>query len=432
METSDIIALVLFAVVCLAAMFFFIIKNNGKNNRVRSILKTHPTLAMVLLNKEKLPDFSEITEDQSIALLSLSDNEWDEWESLSKKAKSLADKYPNTLYDFIKVYIPDYKESLNYKNNTTLFTPIAQRVKIAIASFSLDELRKIDSDSENIWKQRDEIRLYASKIILKFPEGYKTYCTIHKSATPANNEIVSNKKQIIELQTLYDDSKRYEGWEKKQEEFCSKFWQILKDVRSNDGRYSYYVSFQKTNRNGSLVESKFKVWQGFCESFSSCLLDKQTESYLKKFKQIETLKSRDCYFYDHVYDQIFDIINRVKKVIEGDLYVFFVNSSSLNWSERVYNYHYRHLRDLIDESDVYRYDLRDLPLVVDNGNVGGVFIFDFITSNEDLKNNCKFIIEHFRKSVPLLGYYSMEKEYDEKELLELAKKHEGYLEFEEN
>jgi hypothetical protein len=73
-----------------------------------------------------------------------------------------------------------------------------------------------------------------------------------------------------------------------------------------------------------------------------------------------------------------------------------------------------------------------LPSVTDNGNIGGVFVLDFITSNEELISNCKFIIEHFNKSVPLIGYYSMIKEYDEEELLSLAKGNERFLNSEEN
>ena len=52
---------------------------------------------------------------------------------------------------------------------------------------------------------------------------------------------------------------------------------------------------------------------------------------------------------------------------------------------------------------------------------------DFVTSNEELKNNCKLIIEHFSKSVPFIGYYSMKKEYDEDELKKIAENQEGYL-----
>ena len=431
MATSDIIAIVLILSVVIAVIGYYIIKSNGKNKRIRTLVKKYPSLALILLNCEKRPPISEITEDQSAKILSLLDKDWEEWESLRKRVGSLAEKYPHTLYDFINTSFPKCEERVNYKNGVKLFTPIPQKVKVAVASLLLEELRKIDADPEIVWKERDALRLYATNIRQKYPEGYKSYCLVHNDKLPKDSVVVNNKKHIAELQKLFDESKAYEGWEKKQEEFCSKFWQILKDVRSHDGRYTYDVSFNKPTRKGTLIESKFKVWQGFCESFSTYLLDKQTESYLQRYKKIEKLKNLGCYFYERVYEDVFSIITRLNDEIEGDLYVFFVNQCSFDWPNNTYDYHYKHLRKLIDNSEIKRFDLSELPLVNDNGKVGGVFVFDFITSNNDLKNNCKYIIEHFSLSAPFLGYYSMEKEHDEDELLKLAEKHDGYLNSEE-
>lgn len=431
MATSDIIAIVLILSVVIAVIGYFIIKSNGKNKRIRTLVKEYPSLALILLNCEKLPPISEITEEQSAKILSLLDNDWEEWESLRKRVGSLAEKYPHTLYDFINSSFPKCKERVNYKNGVKLFAPIPQKVKVAVASLLLEELRKIDADPENVWKEWDALRLYATNIRQKYPEGYKSYCLVHNDKLPKDSVVVNNKKHIAELQKLFDKSKAYEGWEKKQEEFCSKFWQILKDVRSQDGRYTYEVSFNKPTRKGTLIESKFKVWQGFCKSFSTCLLDKQTESYLQRYKKIEEFKNLGRYFYERVYEDVFSIITRLNDEIEGDLFVFFVNQCSFDWSNNTYDYHYKHLRKLIDNSEIKRFDLSELPLVNDNGKVGGVFVFDFITSNNDLKNNCKYIIEHFSLSAPFLGYYSMEKEHDEDELLKLAEKHDGYLNSEE-
>ena len=427
MAISDIIAIVLIVAVIIAAIVYLIIKYNGKNSRVCSILKSHPFLTKVLLDCEKVHSISSITDEQSKKLLSLSDSDWEEWESLAKRVKNLADKYPQTLFEFIGESFPKCKDRVNYKSGIKLFMPIPQKVKIAVATLLLDELRQIDADSEEVWKQRDDLRIFATKIRQKYPEGYKTYCLVHKIRTPKDNEVVNSKKHIAELQKLYDESKGYEGWEKKQDDFSSEYWQILKDVRSNDGRYVYDVHFNKPNRLGSYVDSEFKVWQGFCESFSSCLLEKQTKEYLARYEKIDKLENRNWHFYDHVYEQIFEIITRFKDKVNGDTYVCFIDRSKYNWLPYSYDYHYSHLRELIDNLDINRFDLSELPSVEDHGNIRGLFIFDFITTNDDLINNCKYIIEHFRKSVPLIGYYSMEKEYDEKELNELAEKLEGYL-----
>ena len=392
-----------------------------------SILNTHPVLVKVLLDNGDLPIISKVTGEQSNKILSLSDSEWDEWESLAIKAKNLAEKYPHTLYEFISNSFPDCKDRVNYKSHINRFTPIPQNVTAAVSSLLLDELRKIDADSEIIWERRENIRLNALKIRQNYPDGYKTYCDIHNLKEQNDSIIVNDKNHIIELQRLFDESKGYENWEKKQEEFSSEFWQILKDVRSEDGRYIYDISFKKPNRYGALVDSKFKVCQGFCEHFSSYLIDRQDDSFKSNFDEITKFKMRTMFFYDRVYDQIFDIISRFNEIVTGNVYVVLIDQCKLNWSERTYNFHYRRIKEKIDESDIQRINFSDLPLVNDSGNIGGIFIFDFITSNEELLNNCKLIIEHFNRSVPFLGYYSMLKEYDEEELLELAKKNDGYL-----
>lgn len=432
MAISDIIAIALIVAVIIAAIVYLIIKYNGKNSRVCSILKSHPFLTKVLLDCEKVHSISSITDEQSKKLLSLSDSDWEEWESLAKRVKNLADKYPQTLFEFIGESFPKCKDRVNYKSGIKLFMPIPQKVKIAVASLLLDELRQIDADSEEVWKQRDDLRIFASKIKQKYPEGYKTYCLVHKIRTPKDNEVVISKKHIAELQKLYDESKGYEGWEKKQDDFSSEYWQILKDVRSNDGRYVYNVHFNKPNRLGSYVDSEFKVWQGFCESFSSFLMDRQTDWLKSKYRKISEFRKRTRYFYDSVYDQIFEIISKFDEQVEKDLYVILIDKCKRNWSKLTYDYHYRRIREQLDDNEVKRIDFSALPSITDNGNVGGIFILDFITSNEELKSNCKLIIEHFNKSVPLIGYYSLIKEYDEEELLEIAKNNDGYLTSEEN
>lgn len=409
------------------AMIYFITRSNGKNSRISMLLKTHPEKIKVLLDVDIIPPIYSLVKDDINKILSLSDNDWHEWDELIKRVSKLGNLYPKTAYEIISEYTPKVKERIYYKKNISVFMPINKIVNVAIASMVLDELRIIDADSEETWKQRDKLRLLANKIKQKLPDGYKTYCEIHNSKDVQNIIIVKDKNQIAELQKIYDECKGYVGWEKKQEEFSSKYWQIIKDVRSKDGRYTYDVSFCKPNRRGSLEESKFTVWQGFCKSFSSYLLDRQTDDFKGNYNEVSEFKIRDRYFYDRVYDQIFDIINRFKEEIEGNLYVILIDRCKRNWPKDTYDYHYEHIRDVINESEIHSFNFSALPLLNDNGNIGGVFILDLITSNDELMKNCKLIIEHFNKSVPFIGYYSMIKEYDEEELLKLSEQHEGFL-----
>ncbi len=432
MNTSDIIALILIVFLCLTAIGYFIIKSNGKNKRVSSIIKSYPGLAMVLLDREALPTPSELSEEQSNKILSLSDSDWSEWDILMKKVGKIAIKYPYTLYEFITDYFPKCKERVNYKKNIARFTPIPKRAKVATASLLLDELRTIDADSENSWKERDDLRLQATNIRQNFPEGYKTYCSIHELYPPQNRVIVNDKKQIAEFQKLYNESKGYEGWEKKQEDFSKKFRQILDDLCPQAGKYPYEIPFNKPTDKGAIIKSKFKVWQGFCRGFSSFLLDRQTDFFKEKYNKLVSFRERSRYFYDSVYDDIFKIIKNLEKEIQGQLCVVLIDRCKLNRPNSTYEYHYRHISELIDNSDFLRCKYSDLYFVKDEGNIGGVFILDFITSNDELMNNCRLIIEYFKCSVPFIGYYSMMKEYDENELLAYAETNEGILKPEED
>lgn len=432
MGVTDKIALVLIAVVVLAVIIFFVVKRQGKTRRIKSLLKNHPGKIKVLFDMDRTPSLAELSEDDITTILSLSENDWNEWSYLVKRAHEIGNNFPDTVFEFINEFIPNARKRKCFKKDIKQSTNVQRIVCVAIDSMLLDELRLIDADSEDTWKQRDKLRERATQIKEKYPDGYKTYCDIQNNKNPKHSDIISDRRRIIELQSIYENCKNYEGWEEKQKDFCSTYWQILKDVRSQDGRYFYFVPFNKPTRKGALVESKFKVWQGFCECFSSFLLDRQTDSFKENYLRLEALKNRNRYFYDHVYDEIFQIIQKFAENIDGDLCIILIDRCKRDWPVITYDYHYRRVKELIGESDFYSYSFSELPNITDDGNMGGIFILDCVTSNEELLNNCKLIIEHFKKSVPLIGYYSMNKEYDEEELVDLAEDSERYLKNDED
>lgn len=44
-----------------------------------------------------------------------------------------------------------------------------------------------------------------------------------------------------------------------------------------------------------------------------------------------------------------------------------------------------------------------------------VIIIDFISTNDEMKKNCAYVIEFFKQTIPFVCYYSMIKEYEENE-----------------
>lgn len=427
MGVSDKIALAFVAVIVFAAITIFVVKRQRKTNRIKSLLNKHSGKIKVLLDLDRTPSKAELSEDDIVTILSLSENDWEEWSYLLKRAHEIGNNYPDTVFEFINDFISNARKRKCFKKDIKQSKNVQRIVSVAIDSMLLDELRLIDADTDEAWKQKEKLREKASQIREKYPEGFKTYCDFKKNIKPTHAEVISDKGRIIELQSLYEKSIKYEGWEERQNVFCSAFWQILKDVRPQDGRYYYFVPFNKPTKRGTLVESKFKVWQGFCESFSSFLLDRQTNSFKEKYERLEAFKNRHRYFYDRVYEEIYEIIKKYAEKVEGNLYVILIDKCKRAWSSVTYDYHYRHIRELLQESDFHTCNYSELPTIADDGNIDGIFILDCVTSNDELMNNCKLIIEHFKSSVPFIGYYSMNKEYDEEELVELAEENEGCL-----
>lgn len=420
------IAFLIFAM-ALAALLIFVIKRNKMSRRVRSLLKTHPYKIRTLLNRDKTPKVSDLSKEDRKIITSLSDNDWEEWSSHIIELKKKAQKYPETFLGFIFKNFPSLKDKNGFKKDYTLFMPTIKKVSLAIDNLLLEELRALGANSEETWKKHDDIRREAIKVRQKYPEGFKTYCEINKLNQPKEISILHDRKQIAELQELYVVSKAYDGWEKKQEDFCSKLWKIYGKECPNDGRYCYYPSFGKPTRIGTVTESKFKVWQGFSKCFCSRLLQRQAGSFRSNYDHIAEFAKRTRFFYDRVYDALFKVALKFKETIRGELYIVLMDKCKLNWGKEIYNYHYRRIKENIDSSDIPRINFSELYKIKDTGNISGVFIIDFITSNDEMLNNCRQVVEFFNKSVPFLGYYSLIKEYDEDELIKLAEKHEGYL-----
>jgi hypothetical protein len=390
---------------------------NKKNRRISFVLKNHQSFLPALLNREIIPtSFDSLSDEEKKKIHAISDAEWNEWKELRNYAIDLANKYPHALEDFINVFLSDVKNHKYFKKNTQLFSPQKKKLSVLIDSMTLNELRLISAESFNNWGERETQRKETWAIKRSYPDGYKTYCDLRNLSVPNYSDIIRDQANIKELQELFNCSTRYEGWEEKQNKFCSDFWNILKEVRSQDGRYTYQVLFKKPTRTGVTIDSKFKIWQGFCESFSSFLIDRQTDTYKKNLDKVNEFKRRNRYFFEKVYKQLFGIVEKLQEKVEGNVIVVFIDRCKRNWPKVTYDYHYKHLRAALDEANFKWCNISALYDFPDDGSIKAVFVFDFITSNDELVDNSKLVIEHFCKSVPFLGYYSMVKEYDQKEL----------------
>lgn len=417
-EINDILllgllAITLIGVIALVAHFV------KKNAHLRSITQKHAKPICALLNLSSIPSLSSLTSEQRKNILAISDNYWNVWESLKTSALKVAKEHPSAFASFVDENFKGIRSRNSY-TEVKSYSRIELKNERLIDAMTLEELHLIDAESPSSWQKRDEIRKVAYSLRINCAEGIESYKSIHKQKYPSDEEILHNRRNIEELQSLFETSQSYEGWEKEQEEFCSKYWQIIKDNRPSDGRYKYQVTFKKPSRYGVLQESKFKIWQGFSESFCSHLQERQTDEYKANVNKVKDFASKNRYFYNHVYDALVSIAQKIEEDY-GNTLVILTDLCKRNWSKDVYGYHYDHLIESLNENGFTWINFSDLADYVDNGEIESIFIIDFITSNDELKSNAQLIIEHFSNSVPILGYYSLVKEYDEEELLKIEK-----------
>lgn len=422
---TNIIVLCVFATAAIAIVAVLLLRYLKKQAYLRTVLKKHPKIICALLNLSNTPSLASLSGEQKEVIRSFPIKDWDLWERLKIHANKTAKAYPNSFADFIDENMKRVRDRKAY-TNVKLFSRQELKNERVIDGLTLEELHLIEAESASAWQRRDEIRKAAFSIRSTCPAGVETYGIIHKNKRPSNEEIVRNRKNIEELQRTFELSKGFDGWEKKQDSFCNQYWNFIKEIRPNDGRYTYQVEFQKSDRFGQLHKSKYKIWQGFAESFSTHLQERQTDKYKENLKKVKQFAIKNRYFYDHVYENLVFIAQKVEDEY-GNTLVILVNQCKLHWSKDIYAYHYEHLIKKLNENEFEWLFFSNLGDNTDNGDYKAVVVIDFITSNDELKANAQLIMEHFPVSPPMIGYYSLVKEYDEDELLKI----EDYLKPEE-
>ena len=406
--------------IALTAIIIYIGKRNSFNSRVESVLKKHWLRAVILLNRTKKPSsIKELSKEEKKMLLSLSDEEWDEWENLIRDCLGIAKDYPNAFDDLLSGFWDSIQKRDYFVKNQKAGKSRIENHDVAITTLFLDEVRLITNEPKANLEKKEERHKAILMIQKQYPKGYKSYCDNLKEGTPTDFDIIRDVNSIIELQKVYEEHNAFRGWEKRQETFCATYRNILDEVRAQDGKYIYDVPYQKISLSGLMDSSHFKIWQGFREHYSNCMLDKQIDSFRKKHEHISLFRNRTRYFVDRVYDGLFEVISRIDSAIDGDTLTVFVTRNSLNWSSETFDYHYQHLRKTLNETEHPWCNINELFDLKEKEQYKAVLVIDFITSNQELRNNSGLVIESFKKKIPLIGYYSLFKEYDQDELLEL-------------
>ena len=410
----EVISIIMVGIVIVAVTVFFM-RPDKTTLLVAKAYRKYSRRIPSLLNLAFLPDQSSLSNEQKRLIASLTDSEWEEWEELIVKVLAIANAFPATFDEFLKECYPDIPKRNIYKEPSSKNSPVKTSLPNKIECLTLYELRSIESEPKDVWEKRNQERIEASTLLNKCSESAKDYIRLRETSFVSSAEILRNKERILNKQKRYHEYHIFDGWEKKQESFCSDIWNVNKKFLPNNGRYTYMVPFQKPKLDGTLEVSEFKIWQFFNSSCSFCIQEEQTEQYKDMLKKIPEFANRERFYYDSVYDRVYSFIEGTTNTLAEKPLIIFITSNSKNWSNDTFDYHYKHLRSRLDEDEYTWCNLNDIQSINENTVYKSVMIIDFVSTNEEMKKNSAYVIEFFKQSIPFICYYSMIKEYDESE-----------------
>lgn len=419
MISEYIIVIVLIAIVIIAIVCVFVRSSyNPKKKEILDFVKKNcmTQVNVLLLQKQINTDnlFPSnkcvFTKRQIDAICELSIEEWELWNKLVKDVKYIGVTYNYVFGDFLKENkLIDPSSKIDSASDRDYF----------IELLTIEQLSLIVTETKDNWERRTNIKKKAFLIKRTYVNGFFKYCNMTKNPIPTDFDIVRDKKRIIAYQRYYEQRKIYIGWEDSQNVFCREYYNICKKARESDGRYFYQIKYNQINEDGKLVESEFKIWQGFVSSFCVYRDDIQPMFMLNQRTKLTAFQNRRRFYNDIVYDGIFKIINDVSSNQPSNTLIIFVNSTTFNWKEITYSYHYKRLKSRLN-NDNYKYiDLENLSSIGKESCYESAIIIDFITNVEDLRINSRIVAEYFTKKQPHIAYYSFIKEYTKEEIEKL-------------
>lgn len=418
-SSTTIIAIIVVVAFCVATAI--IVRVNSPKRKLLKYIKSKCLLqAAVLLDKDDVSANYTFSPEEIASLQKLQLEEWKHWHSQVETAKVIAKSYPTVFIDFIHELFPKVsrrKSVIKQQSNRRY-----NKVEVLIEGLKSEELSLVIAETEESWKERIATKAKVDSIKNSNKEGYDTYCEIKKTKQPTAIDILRDSKEIEELQKVYNQSTIYKDWENRQKDFSTKYYEICKEHRECDGRFTYQVKFSYNDRYGKRIESDFKVWQGFVGSYSYECEDLQPSHMISTRNNLPEWKSKDRYYYNKVYDGIFQVIEKLSNMHNSKPLVVFVFSSRYEWDKDTYNYHYKYLRNQLQLNDYETIDMELITNVSKEKEYESVIIIDLITHNDDLKNNCKLLAEYFTKKQPNIAYYSLLKEYSKEEVKRFYKK----------
>lgn len=379
-----------------------------KDKAIKSILSRQSTKVMALVSKP----ISNLDDSDKKRILSFSNEDWDKWDKALANLYNFAHNYANTISSYIVNYFPYVTKQPHYKYRK-LFDPAFLQCNVLLECLKYEDILQISLITSEEWSKREEIRIKAVQISLENPDAIRE---IKKKQPDLQDEdIVNQEKRILQIQKRYLVASEFESWEQRQIDF-NKFVRNERDESAHlCGCSKYVINYHKPLSSGKLGTNSFTIWQLFTKGESPFFKEQQADLKLPMIQTLAEFKAMKRYFLNSFYDDI--IIPYFKAIAnKHKLLVVFNNWTSYNWNQETYDYHYRYFKHSLKISEIDYIDIDHISENIDDFNYNAIIVVDFITINSDLTNITKNIIESFLTNIPTIVWFSIIKEYNEKEV----------------
>lgn len=290
-------------------------------------------------------------------------------------------------------------------------------------------------------KKLNEVRKKYDELAVKYPNGlpaferWNSYDDGKNSAELTIEEIIECEEAIAEFEQNYAESQFYSDWLNKQSEFASKCRDLFNSYLSGWGCYFYYVPFQAKIPNGEFKNRDFKVWQLFCEAYTSNQkneYDLLFPSWRKNRENLPSFRNGTRTFITSVYNKILSFIDKLNELYPQEIQVILANSNNDDKDNSLIDKHFAFLKEQLSNRKIRTSTFTKSPLSVEE-KVHYVVI-ELITNNSHLSNVCDSLLSIkkgcYRTCIKSykntcfsnIVYITLLKEYDEDEADKLVAK----------
>lgn len=280
--------------------------------------------------------------------------------------------------------------------------------------------RKIKEEHER--KERELNEKYLS-LKHKYPHGIATFEKRYIGSR-LKEDVISNEMTLDKYEKYFHECDFYQTWNEAHKKFTQQSRNLSEECFKTWGCYTYDVIEVGSDEVGTSQKFSFKIWEHFCESFCrNATLDYSTRKNVKlNYTQLNEFLGNKRYFNTPVYDKVLTFI----KSLPDKVLVVFGNSNLSDGHTILNEFHFKYLRSLLSQEGYDYVDIDNMSGIL-GSKAQNIVIVELITSNDILKNNCKYLLDLAKERKPCITYVSLLKEYSSDEMTSIIKSDEKKL-----